>query len=353
MSLLKKPLTLIFGSIALLSCATQTAYAGQYKTILIHGFQADQLANASNTDVALDGEQYWSSFWLNHADERIDWPSYERLEGKIATDYIWPKLQQLSRDNVCNPGCVFVTHSTGDLVARYILDNQANWLENASMQPLNIVATFDLAGAGGGSELADIAVNAATDPSAVGSLVRQAIELWLGEIPQSGLGVLHDLKVNNARQTAQLPSDNAPRLRFVADDSDFLNLTSPFIAGNDDGVVATHSSCGASRADSFGSCSSNIDLDGHLKSQSDAVSGFMPYHYPLLMSDEYSHGNITDSAYQGTVAPATTQINLPGYKNISYNTYEKTTGSWFWKKTYRLVSESKQQSYSTLILNSL
>ncbi|CAM3540970.1 MULTISPECIES: hypothetical protein [Pseudoalteromonas] len=327
------------------------AQAAEYKTILIHGFQADQLNRPNSTNVELEGEEYWSSFWINHADERIDWPSYERLQGKIATDYIWPKLKAFAENGTCNPGCVFVTHSTGDLVARYILDNQATWLENAGLQPLNIVATFDLAGAGGGSELADTAINAATSGGVVGELTRQAVEAWLGSMPEE-FGIMWDLKVNNARQVAQYPSDNAPRLRFVADASDYYGLTSGFLPGNDDGVVSTHSSCGASTKGDFGSCSTSVAINGQLASQDDAVTSFMPYHYPLLMSAEYSHGNLPDAGYQGKVTAARTQFNA-GYKTISYNTYEETTGSWFWKKTYRYVSESNSQSFSQLILNSL
>ncbi len=336
---------------ALLAGASAGVQAAEYKTILIHGFQPDQLTRPNNTDVDYEGQEYWSSFWNQHADARIDWPSYERLQGKIATDYIWPKLRAFSQSNLCNPGCVFVTHSTGDLVARYIIDNQATWLENAGLQPLNIVATFDMAGAGGGSELADTAVSAATSGGVVGELTRQAVELWLGSMPEE-LGILWDLKVNNARQVAQNPSDNAPRLRFVANSDEYYNLTAGFLPGNDDGVVATHSSCGASNKGSFGSCSSSIALNGQLKSQSDAVTSFMPYHYPMLMGDDYTHGNLPDAGYQGKVAPVRTSFNA-GYKTIRYNSYEETTGSWFWKKTYRYVSESNNQSFSRLILNSL
>ena len=64
----------------------------------------------------------------------------------------------------------------------------------------------------------------------------------------------------------------------------FLELYGGFVKGNDDSVVASHSSCGASSARSFGSCSSSIDTDGRLKSQSDAVNSFMPNHYPMMMS---------------------------------------------------------------------
>jgi hypothetical protein len=140
-------------------------FSKAYKIVLIHGLQPQQLISDGN--VTEGGENYWQGYWNNRSDDRIDWPSYERVEGKIATDYLWPKLKSYSETNFCSPGCIFVTHSTGDLVARYLIENQETWLENAGLSPLNIVATFDIAGAGGGSELADLAVS-----------VAQATENW-------------------------------------------------------------------------------------------------------------------------------------------------------------------------------
>ena len=126
-------MTLIKGIISIAAlyltlCSTFT-HSKEYKIVLIHGLQPQQLI--SDGDVTDSGQKYWSGYWDNLSDARIDWPSYERIEGKIATDYLWPKLKSFSESNFCSPGCIFVTHSTGDLVARYIIDNQETWLENA------------------------------------------------------------------------------------------------------------------------------------------------------------------------------------------------------------------------------
>ncbi|CAH9051927.1 hypothetical protein PSECIP111951_01675 [Pseudoalteromonas holothuriae] len=325
-----------------------TAHSNDYKTILIHGFQPSQLTNPNGTNVISDGQSYWSSYWTDKADERIDWPSYERIEGKIATDWLWPKLKQLSQSGLCESGCVLLTHSTGDLVARYLLDNQANWLENAGLQPLNIVATFDIAGAGGGSELADTAVSALMGGNAWDDLVEAAIYLWLGSSTVDALGVLHDLKVNNARKIAPLPDSRAPRLRFVANSSDFFGITGGFLKGSDDGVVASHSACGASRVGRFGSCSQQIAMDGKIKSQSNAVTGFMPYHYPLIMADDYTHSNIRKADNQGKVTIAQNNIDVAG-RNVGFQTYDKSTGFWIFKEHYRYVKNSDSKSVSQLI----
>ena len=143
----KSTLLLLAG---LLSFGSQAAVGG-YPVVLVHGFQPANLADRpTGADVTSNGADYWAGFWLSRADARIDWPSQERITGKITTDYVWPKLQQLSRAGTCTSGCIFVSHSTGDLVTRYIIDNQALWLKNAGLQPLNIIASFDFAGAGGG-----------------------------------------------------------------------------------------------------------------------------------------------------------------------------------------------------------
>ncbi|MCK8115994.1 hypothetical protein MTF68_00320 [Pseudoalteromonas sp. 2CM37A] len=338
---------LLFASAAFLM--SFSALSKDHKIILIHGLQVSQITNKSGSDVIHDGETYWQTYWNNRADERIDWPAYERIEDKIATDWVWPKLKQISRSNLCADGCVLVTHSTGDLVARHIIDNQANWLENAGLTPLNIVATFDLAGAGGGSELADIAVSALTG-AAWNFAVDAALKWWLGSDVTEAVGVLHDLKVNNARKISPFPDARTPRLRFVADGNEYLGLTGGFLKGNDDSVVASHSSCGASAAKSFGSCSSSIDTNGQLKSQGDAVNSFMPHHYPMMMSDSYSHNEIHNAQRKGNVTIAMNNINVDG-QNVGFNTFDKTTGTWFWKKHYRYIKDSNTQSASALIYN--
>jgi len=343
--------SLLVTSTLFVSLFSSNVFGKAYKIVLIHGFQPQQLI--SNGDVTESGRQYWQDYWESRSDARIDWPSYERVEGKIATDYVWPKLQEFSQTNFCSPGCIFVTHSTGDLIARYIIDNQQNWLENAGLDPLNIVATFDIAGAGGGSELADLAVSVAQGTESWTFVIEAALEAWLGGDLTDEMGVLHDLKVNNARQLAALPDARIPRLRFVGDASEYMGVTSPFIQGHDDGVVGSHSACGGNRQGHFGSCSSQVDFDGKMTGQGDAVSGFMPHHYPMLMSDVYSHGSLLDSAQQGKVTAASSQRNLLTGEPIKFDTYTETHGWWLWKSDYLYVQNSNSRSMSRLIYDVL
>ncbi|WP_394212662.1 hypothetical protein [Enterovibrio calviensis] len=345
--------------IAMLSLAAATfsvstfAAIGQHPVVLVHGLQPAQLqARPDATAVRADGEVYWQEYWLTHADVRIDWPSHERIAGKIASDYAWPKLKQLAQSNTCVNGCIFVTHSTGDLVTRYILDNQENWLLNEGLTPLNIISTFDFAGAGGGSELADLAVNIAEGGGVLNASLRLAISLWLGDIPNSSnVGVLNDLKVSNARQIAPFPDGRVPRVRFVGDDSEYFGLTSPFLPGHDDGVVSSHSTCGASRAGSFGSCSTSVAFDGKVAYQSNGVSSFMPRHYPMLMGSGYGHGELIGDRHQGKVTTARKSAVLANGQSISVATQDK----WSWWKwaTYRHVNGSDDHTMSELVADLL
>lgn len=331
-------------------CSTIT-HSKEYKIVLIHGFQPQQLI--SDGDITASGQNYWQGYWSNLSDARIDWPSYERIEGKIASDYVWPKLKSFSESNFCDPGCIFVTHSTGDLVARYIIDNQETWLENAELSPLNIVATFDIAGAGGGSELADLAVSVAQGTESWTFIIEAALEAWLGGDLSDEMGVLHDLKVNNARQLAPLPDARIPRLRFVGDASEYLGVTSPFIQGHDDGVVGSHSACGGNQQGHYGSCSAQVAFNGKLSSQSNAVSGFMPYHYPMLMGEDYSHGSLLEPEQEGKVTAASNQQELLSGESIQFDTYTKTSGWWLWKTNYLYVQNSDNDSMSALIYDAI
>ena len=89
-----------------LTIYSTAAHSKEYKIVLIHGFQPQQLI--VDGDVTQSGQNYWQGYWNDRSDARIDWPSYERIEEKIASDYIWPKLKSFSESNFCSPGCIFV-----------------------------------------------------------------------------------------------------------------------------------------------------------------------------------------------------------------------------------------------------
>lgn len=335
-----------FISISMLFISAMPAIANNgYPLVLIHGFQPHQLQVQPNAhQVAMDGAAYWSDFWELRAAARIDWPANQRITQQISTEYIWPKLKELSKSGLCTDGCILVTHSTGDLIARQILENQRNWLENAGFEPLNIVATVDFAGAGGGSELADIAVNVSEGGGLTNAAMRYAMSLWLGVTPTAGnLGILNDLRVANARQLASLPDERVPRLRFVGGASDFWNLTGPFLPGHDDGVVAAHSACGAADADHFNSCSETMNFSGRITSMSNGVTQFMPYHYPVAMGGDYTHSGVIDSQYRGAIGSVQRMLTLFNGQTLNVDVEYKS--GWFGRR-FEYMRGSQQTSMS-------
>lgn len=344
-----KSLSSLFCAVIFFSLSAVT-YAANYPLVLVHGLQPSKLGTQLTPEqVDQNGAVYWAEYWGARAQARIDWPSTERIAGRIATDYVWPKLRQLSIDGTCNPGCIFITHSTGDLVTRYILDNQELWLTNAGLRPLNIIATYDFGGAGGGSELADLAVNAAGGSSLLDSALRYALSLWLGRSISPGMvGVLNDLRVNSARQLAPFPASRVPRLRFTGNASDYLGLTSPFLPGEDDGVVAAHSSCGASAVDSFDSCSRAVAFDGKIASQSRGVANFMPQHFPIMMSAKYSHAATVGAQPKGPITTANNSATFLNGGRVAVSTYDESRGFWIFSSRYRVVTDSNRYSMAEL-----
>jgi hypothetical protein len=179
--------------------------------------------------------------------------------------------------------------------------------------------------------------------------LRLALSLWLGEIPNaSSVGVLNDLRVNNARQLAPFPDSRVPRLRFAGAGSDFLGVTGAFLPGEDDGVVASHSSCGAANAASFNSCSRSVAFDGKLTTVS-GPSAFMPYHYPMLMSAGYSHNDVIANNAKAEVTAANSTANYLSGDRLQFNTYDETRGWWIFSSRYRLVRNSNNTSMSALV----
>ena len=321
--------------------------------ILVHGLQTDDLGNppSSQQEVAQNGADYWRAFWLARSDARVDFASNERLEGGIA-QRVFNQLADISRRGLCDQGCVLVTHSTGDLVARYFLDNQARWLSNAGLQPLDIVASLDFAGAGGGSELADLAVNAANG-GVLGSLGEFALDAFLGSSNPERLGVINDLQPSVARNIATSPND-IPRLRFVGGGSaDSLNWArAPLLPGKDDGTVALHSACGATQVDSYDSCVSNLALNGKLTGVK-APGSLYFNHFPVLLGADTNHSAVINNETGNTLTVAENNIGFDGL-DFGFETETFTrTRFWFFKDTFRVIPNSEQFSMSGLVVDTV
>jgi len=340
--------TMTLGLVLMLLAAGAHAQLGGKNVILVHGFQASDLENPpSSQEIDQNGADYWRAFWLARAEARVDWGSDERVEGGIA-ERAFDQLVEISQQGLCNNGCVLVTHSTGDLVARHFLANQERWLSNAGVEPLDIVAAVDFAGAGGGSELADVAVNAANG-GVLGSIGEFALDSFLGTSDPERLGVLNDLQPAVARNIATAPND-VPRVRMVgAGSADNFNFArAPLLPGEDDGTVALHSACGATQADSFDSCVDNLALDGELGNE-DAPDSLYFNHFPVLMSDGTNHGETIDNTTGNEMTVAGNNLGFGGV-SFGFPTETEERG-FFFPDTFKVVPGSANVSMSGLVVN--
>lgn len=340
------------GMLAALPASAQLAGKN---VIAIHGFQPGNLMSGEQTDqqVSQNGENYWADFWLQHADARIDWDSNDRIEDKTA-ERIYDKITELSRAGFCNDGCVLVTHSTGDLVARYMLENQTHWLEAQGLQPLNILAAIDFAGAGGGTELADVAIQAANNDAWYMWPMKEASEAFLGfELQPQNMGVLHNLQPSVARSMATSVS-YVPRLRMVGAGSEYGGVTKPFITGSDDSVVPLHSACGAADNGSYDSCLPDLAMNGKVENKP-APSSFYPSHYPLVMAEGAGHGATISNATGNVMTASTSNYSAGGLTmNLTLEQREELAWWQLWGQgdKYTTIKSSKSQSMSAVVYNS-
>jgi hypothetical protein len=349
----------LFTLAGIFSSPTAFAKIAGYNVIMIHGLQIDQLISppTSETQIRNQSKGYWSPFWEHHAEAYLSWNSAERLEGNNSKRLFW-QLYQIQASGLCSKGCLFVTHSTGDLIARYLIDHQADWFEALNKEPINIIATLDFAGAGGGTELASTAINFAASDAWWLSPVKKAIEVWLGEkLTPERLGILYDLQPSVARHISMNPS-SVPRLRFIGGGNEYgnehIDITKPFISGSSDGVVPTHSACGATQAEGYESCSARQGLDGEIKNTL-APKGFIHNHYPVLMGKKTNHsGSIASQRgaslalinnYRSSALRTAFSIQKFHYWGWDWGAF------WFVSADYLLIPNSEAITMSQAVVN--
>src|SRR5690606_19786392 len=157
-------------------------------------------------------------------------------------------------------------------------------------------------GAGGGTELADLAVSVAYNDSWYNWPVKAAVKAFTGIDPQPGkLGVVNDLQTNVARNLAVSPNA-IPRLRFVGGGSFYGGITKPLAEGNAHGAMPTHAAWCASSAQGSDSCSNRMSMAAKLTGQS-GPSRLYYNHYPSLMSEGANHGDVSTNQPGNTAVP--------------------------------------------------
>jgi len=340
---------LSFVAITLLSYALASnnadAKLNGKNVVLVHGLQTTHLKGAPN-DAGLqrDANEYWQEFWGRRAEGILYWSANDRVAGGIKDD-MRAQIKRLEANRTCQAGCVFITHSTGDLVLRDALKRLNQWGVNSAN--FKVIASLDFAGAGGGSELATLAVNIGEGGGLFNSVARTAVDLALDFTPRSNnLGVLRDLRPPQAR-TIATSNSALPRLRFAGTGSEYLRITKAFIPGKDDAVVGLHSACGSRHIGSYDSCDRNVRANGRLKRAS-APSSFYFNHYPVLMGAATDHFETITNDRTGYM---TTVVNdVTRGVRLDFDDYNKRV---FLRGTFRRVRDSDRKSMSATVFDTL
>jgi len=305
--------------------------------VFVHGLQFEAMLPPlrTNTQAREDAVDSQSGPELDKIiDERLYFHSGERLYQNIA--YLKGQIKKMEAEEVCESGCYFITASTGDLVARYVFQNLRNWGIDSSK--FWVIASFDLVGAGGGTELADWGVTifeenfvTETIKSVIEALV--PVEFWLA-------GIGHNLRPTIARSTAR-QHNSIPRLRFAGrGKNSYGPISGLILKGGDDSVVPLHSACGSSRVEAIWSCSQTREMGGKLVGWTSGAKYFMHNHYPLIMARDMHHTQID---YKGLAVPLNNYRNFSGV-SVSLKQKTRSTGWWWWRQTYTTIDKPSNQT---------
>ncbi len=359
--------------------------------ILIQGFLPQHVFLPPSDGGQADGVDYWKSFPLYNNGQGdsnrngigdddphakiLHFSSAKRIEEPDQSGSglnVVNQLKQLfaSEPGYCAEGCVVVTHSTGDLVMRYVMDN--SHLLDQYENHLNVVAFVDLAGAGGGTEGA-VWLNAVANGANIPGAIAEGLAAWLGgDLNAPGLepGILYDLQPSVARNTSVDNIPAIPRLRVASAGEELYGLlTHLFIKGTDDSVVPLHSACGAAFDGAYDSCTRDLRIDGRVKNGVNGPSTYYDYHYPIIMSEEMPHndqfkglGWDFSSGYPWLVKGRDMTFALSGakaYENGTANQtvdvdveYETVYAWWDWFRKYRLISNASSKSMGQVVMDS-
>lgn len=339
---------LIVAASLMLSINAEAKLAGK-NVILVHGFISEHL-NTRPSDQAQrqQAPNYWKDYWASRAEGYVVYPSHERVQGRIK-DSVRNQFLELQRNRKCANGCVFVTHSTGDLVLRDALTRFGQW--GIDRNKVKVLSVIDLAGAGGGTGLADLAISTASTSGPITGIVRAIAGGVLGvNFKPSRLGVLNDLRVGTARSIAR-QNNSYPRLRVAGAGDQFLRITKGFIRGYDDSVVGMHSSCGAKYSGNVESCSSGIRSNGQLAGAR-GPGTLLHNHFPIVMANRGDHEELRNNKKSGGALTTVVNNQTIGGLKLDFATNTKRR-SWSWFKKVREINGSNDKSVSATIYDTL
>lgn len=360
----------LFKSIAALclmaaALSAQSAQLAGKNVILIQGFLPQHLLFNPTDNGKKDSDTYWKTFdssFKNSGNSNVlHFPSHKRLEGTGGVaSIVAAQLKTMLQNGYCDNQCVIITHSTGDLVMRYMLANKNTLLGSTLANRFKVAAFIDMAGAGGGTELASFGVDVINGVNH-GSSILEALLNWAGFNFKLGIntGVMYNLQPSIARNTSVSNIPAVPRLRVASTGSEIYGfVTHPIIKGGDDSVVPLHSACGAASATAYNSCVRDLRIDGRVMSISAApyASQLYNYHYPIIMSEKLPHNSMqaAHSGYEMTFALSSSNRYMSGgAKTINVNVaYHEVYAWWDWYRKYRFINNAPSRNMGQIIKTS-
>jgi len=344
-----------------------SADLGGKKVILIHGFDPFQLIFSPQDNGKADSVTYWDGASNDLKTDTaglsniIYWPSTKRLMGSDGIiSIVQPQIAALLEAGHCDDQCVIVTHSTGDLVSRYLLKNKTSLFGSLAGR-FKVAAVVDLAGAGGGTELANFGVGIANGID-YATKVASGIFAFAGFNIEPGLnvGVMTDLQTSVARNHATGGFPSIPHLRVAGTGDEFYGFaTHLLIKGSDDSVVPLHSACGSHKANYYESCSRDLRISGKVAYEYYApkFSDLYDYHYPLVMSESLQHNHMQGgkTGNQMTfIESVANQYNGGSAATVGLHFQTKNVYEWwdFFSK-YRYIKNAKSRSITQVLADSI
>ena len=362
----------LFSTLLLLPCllcisASAPAQIAGKNVILVHGLSPSRWLSGEESG----GLEYAISYWQDidpafkrqdgNTDYIIHWPPSRRLTGpKSVISMVVPQLKKLLRQDYCQQQCVILTHSAGDIITRYVLKNKASLLGDLA-DKLRVAAVIDLAGAGGGSDLADYIVGTASGVN-YSSDVIEALFAYAGLPIEFGfnLGFVYDLQTSVVRNTATNGFPAIPHLRVAGTGTTrYGHATHLLIRGGDDSVSPLHSTCGAALPRSYYSCAQDIGADGRVGWVPGAPAPWelYDYHYPIIMGQSVTHIDMVMNTVGNLMTPVRSQERAYQQKDpalaIDIDDYEQRGDGWAWWRKYRFIRNSENKSVTSVLADSI
>ena len=278
----------------------------------------------------------------------IPWSSKDRLTSGVVKS-VAERIKAEMAKGLCANKCVMITHSTGGLVADYLLssalDSKGSKYDYSDIAN-KVVVVIDLASAAGGSEVGALARDVAYGVGCsniitqkIMGLIFKGVNCGAGE---DSIGVTNDLVPTRARQVNGSQFTYTPTLMVAGEGTAawFGPITHMILPGNDDSVVAMHSTCGANSAAAVDSCSATIKANGELGKVS-APKGLYAAHYPWIMTQE-EHNDMV----KANPLPRETLVTRT-YGNFAE--VNSSTGSWIFKTNYRRIAGDEGKTSGQVI----